>query len=125
MNKIPLFNSIKIISGGQTGADQAALDVALELGFDHGGSIPKSRLTEAGPLDTKYDKMTELESRSYRQRTEKNVLDSDGTLIFTIDKPKGGTAFTEKCALKYGKPCYTADFDEEEISDTVQFISRW
>ncbi len=51
---------IKIISGGQTGADRAALDVAIDLGLDYGGSIPKGRLAEDGALDPKYDKMTEL-----------------------------------------------------------------
>ena len=120
-----MFESIKIISGGQTGADQAALDVAIELGLDYGGSIPKGRLTEDGPLDQKYNKMTELDSRSYRVRTEKNIIDSDGTLIFTIGNPKDGTALTEKYALKHGKPCYVADFDEDEVSDLVHFVRRW
>jgi hypothetical protein len=120
-----MFESIKIISGGQTGADQAALDVAIKLGLDYGGSIPKGRLTEDGPLDQKYDKMIELTSKSYRVRTEKNIIDSDGTLIFTINKPTGGTALTEKYTLKFGKPCYVADFDEDEVSDLVHFVRRW
>lgn len=77
---------MKIISGAQTGADRAALDVAIALGLDYGGSLPKGRLTEEGPLDPKYDRMTELDSPSYPKRTLKNVLDSDATLLFTVGK---------------------------------------
>jgi predicted Rossmann-fold nucleotide-binding protein len=66
----------KIISGGQTGADQAALDAAIELGIPHGGWIPKGRLTEAGPLPEKYN-LTEMPTKDYLKRTKQNVADSD------------------------------------------------
>ena len=61
----------KIISGGQTGGDQAALDAAIKLGIDHGGWIPKGRLTENGPLSSSYN-LTEMPTSSYPARTEKN-----------------------------------------------------
>ena len=70
----------KIISGGQTGADRAALDVAIKLGIRHGGWIPKGRKTEDGPLSDKYQ-LQEMPTASYPARTEQNVIDSDGTLI--------------------------------------------
>ena len=57
----------KIISGGQTGADQAALDVAIKLGIPHGGWIPRGRLTENGPLDAKYQ-LQEMETTNYNKR---------------------------------------------------------
>jgi hypothetical protein len=63
----------KIISGGQTGADQAALDVAIKLGIPYGGWIPKGRLTENGPLDSKY-KLKEMETTNYNKRTEQTAL---------------------------------------------------
>ncbi len=66
----------KIISGGQTGADRAALDVSIKLGIPHAGWIPKGRLTEAGPLPTKYQ-LQQMPTRSYPARTEQNVIDAD------------------------------------------------
>jgi len=72
----------KLISGGQTGADRAALDVAIELGTPHGGWIPKGRKTEDGRLPDKYQ-LKEMLTASYPKRTEQNVIDSHGTLIIT------------------------------------------
>ncbi|MFT5725919.1 MAG: putative Rossmann-fold nucleotide-binding protein [Desulforhopalus sp.] len=72
----------KIISGGQTGADQAGLDVAIKHNIPHGGAIPKGRLTEDGVLPEKYQ-LEEMTTKSYPKRTEKSVLDSDGTVILT------------------------------------------
>jgi hypothetical protein len=91
----------KIISGGQTGVDRAALDVAMRLGIAHGGWIPKGRLTEDGPLPPHY--LQEMPTDEYEARTEKNVLDSDGTLIISRGSPTGGTDYTRKMALKHGK----------------------
>ena len=79
----------KILSGGQTGADQAALDAAIETNIPHGGWIPKGRLTEAGPLPEKYN-LTEMPTKDYLKRTRQNVLDSDGTVIFSHGDLKGG-----------------------------------
>lgn len=93
----------KIISGGQTGADIAALDAAIEYGIDYGGSIPKGRLTESGPLAERYQ-LTELQSSSYPARTEKNVLDSDGTVIFSHGELSGGSLLTKKMAITHGRP---------------------
>ena len=92
----------KIISGGQTGADRAALDVALKLGIRHGGWIPKGRIAEDGPLPEKY-KLQEMPTDSYEARTEKNVQDSDGTLIIARGKLTGGTDYTRKMTLKHKK----------------------
>ncbi|MFP7756270.1 YpsA SLOG family protein [Thermodesulfobacteriota bacterium B35] len=63
---------MKIISGGQTGADQAGLDVTIKLGIPHGGAIPKGRMTEAGVLPDRYN-LDELTTKSYPKRTEKRV----------------------------------------------------
>ena len=74
---------MKIISGGQTGADRAALDAALELSIPHGGWLPKGRKAEDGPVSKRY-RLQELASPNYRDRTRKNILESDGTLIVSI-----------------------------------------
>ena len=98
----------KIISGGQTGADQAALDVAINLGIAYGGWIPKGRITENGVLDEKY-KLNEMKTSNYNRRTEQNVIDSDGTLILFQRQMSGGTELTYRLAEKHRKPCHAVD----------------
>ena len=102
----------KIISGGQTGVDRAALDVALERDMAVGGWCPKGRLAEDGVLSGKYP-LTETPSDEYDQRTEWNVRDADGTLILTHGEPTGGTAYTIEMAIKLGKPYFIVDFDKQ------------
>ena len=100
----------KIVSGGQSGADRAALDVAIKFGILHGGWIPKGRITEEGPLPEKYQ-LKEMPTDSYPERTEQNVIDSDGTLIFSRGNPTGGTEYTRKMVLKYKKPSLHIDLN--------------
>jgi len=81
----------KIVSGGQTGADIAALDVALKHGFPHGGWCPKGRRSEDGSIPARYN-LFETPSASYLERTERNVRDTDGTVVFTLAaKVTGGS----------------------------------
>jgi hypothetical protein len=94
----------KLVSGGQTGADRAALDVAIRHGFPHGGWCPKGRKGEDGPIGGQY-LLTETPSSSYLQRTEWNVRDSDATVIFTISSQlSGGSKRTTEFAAKHRKP---------------------
>ncbi len=93
----------KIVSGGQTGADQAALDAAIKLDIPHGGWMPKGRITEDGPLPEKYQ-LEEMPTSSYVERTEQNVLDSDGTLIVSHGMLTGGSAYTREVALEHKRP---------------------
>lgn len=93
-----------IVSGGQTGADRAALDFALENQIPHAGWCPRGRLAEDGPLDPRY-RLQETPSRNYAQRTEWNVRDSDATVLFTIaPRITGGTGLALKCARRWKKP---------------------
>ena len=101
-----------IISGGQTGVDRAALDFALDHGFDCGGWIPRGRRTEDGPLPPRYP-LTELETPNYKDRTLRNVQDSDGTLILTRGAPTGGTAYTLACAQRHARPFWVVDLDKD------------
>ena len=116
---------MKIISGAQTGVDRAALDAAIELGIEYGGSIPKGRLAEDGPIDKKYFDLVELEAASYSIRTEKNVKDADATLIFTVGRLTGGTAFTKDYARKHHKPHLVIDLEDKEDMDVVLQIREW
>jgi hypothetical protein len=114
----------KIVSGGQTGADQAALDAAIELGVQHGGWIPKGRPTETGPLPEKY-KLQEMPTSSYPKRTEQNVIDSDGTVIFSHGKLKGGSVLTQKLAKKHNRPCLHIDMSSINPYAAVKAINYW
>jgi hypothetical protein len=94
----------KIISGGQTGADRAALDFAIEHGIPHGGWCPKGRLAEDGQIPIKYS-LTEMPTKAYPPRTEKNILESDGTVIISIDaKLSRGSLLTLNKAEEHKKP---------------------
>jgi hypothetical protein len=114
----------KIISGGQTGADQAALDVAIKLGISHGGWIPKGRLTETGMLDDKYH-LKEMETANYNKRTEQNVIDSDGTLIISHGKLTGGSEYTRDMALGHGRPWLHIDLNKIEPFQAARQIKSW
>jgi len=102
----------KIVSGGQTGVDRAALDVALQHDMVCGGWCPKGRRAEDGRIDERYP-LEETPQRNYVQRTEWNVRDSDGTLILCRGKPGGGTAQTIAIATAIHKPLLVVDLDEE------------
>jgi hypothetical protein len=94
----------KIVSGGQTGADRAALDFAIERGIPHGGWCPKGRWAEDGPIDARYH-LQETPSANTVQRTEWNARDSDGTVVFSIAEVlTGGCKETVELARKHGKP---------------------
>ncbi len=94
----------RIVSGGQTGADRAALDWAIRHGIPHGGWCPLGRRAEDGVIEARYH-LRETPSPDYSQRTEWNVRDSDGTVIFSIAKQiSGGTLLTAVMAEKYAKP---------------------
>jgi len=94
----------KIVSGGQTGADRAGLDVAIRWGFLHGGWCPKGRNAEDGIIGGQYQ-LVETPSANYLQRTEWNVRDSDATVIFTLSSQlSGGSKRTAEFAEKHRKP---------------------
>ena len=114
----------KIISGGQTGADQAALDVAIEMGIPHGGWIPRGRKTEKGRLPDRYH-MQETNAIDYTQRTDLNILDSDGTLLFSHGRLKGGSALTRRLAGLHNKPCLHLDLNEISEYKAVEIIKSW
>lgn len=107
-----------ITSGGQTGVDRAALDVARETGVTGTGWCPSGRLAEDGPLPDYYP-LTETPKRDYSQRTRWNVRDTDGTLVLTIGTPDGGTAYTIRVAEELGKPHLVLDLSQKPSPDAV------
>jgi hypothetical protein len=100
----------KIVSGGQTGADRAGLDAAIKAGLPVGGYCPKGRLAEDGTVPEHYP-LVELANGGYPLRTERNVVESDGTVIFNVGKLTGGTRLTVECARKHNKPHIVIQLD--------------
>jgi hypothetical protein len=113
----------RIVSGGQTGVDRAALDVALALGVPCGGWCPGGRRAEDGPIDPRYP-LAETPWDGYPQRTEWNVRDSDGTLVLTNGPPDRGTAFTIRAAERYGNPCLVLDLAGSPSMEEVRTWAR-
>jgi len=112
----------KVVSGGQTGVDRAALDAARACTIPQGGWCPNGRRAEDGVIPERYP-LKETPSEDYRQRTEWNVRDSDGTLIVTDDDEiVGGTAVAHRAARRMGKPVVHA-----RTSDAVpvEMIRAW
>ncbi len=103
----------KIVSGGQTGVDRAALDAALALGVPCGGWCPRGRRAEDGEIPPRYP-LRETPLPNYEQRTEWNVRDSDGTLVLTRGPPSGGTALTLALAERLGRHCLRMDIAQAQ-----------
>jgi hypothetical protein len=115
----------KLVSGAQSGADRAALDVAIRHGFPHGGWCPKGRKAEDGVIPAQYQ-LVETPSASYLQRTERNVRDSDGTVIFTITcELSGGSKRTAEFATKHQKPCIHVARRAATYEDPALILQRF
>ncbi|MEW6671308.1 MAG: putative molybdenum carrier protein [Thermodesulfobacteriota bacterium] len=114
----------KIISGGQTGADRAALDAAIEIGIPHGGWVPKGRLAEDGAVPLSYH-LNEMPTDSYAARTEQNVADADGTLIVSHGPLSGGSALTQELAQKQGRPCLHIDLNPVPAFKAAAMVAAW
>lgn len=110
----------QVVSGGQTGVDRAALDVALELGVACGGWCPKGRRAEDGLIPDTYP-LRESPTANYAERTALNVKDSDGTLILARGSLRGGTALTKTFAERYRRPCLVLDLRDA----TALHVHEW
>ena len=115
---------LKIISGAQTGVDRAALDAALELGIPHGGWVPKGRKAEDGIIPEKY-KMMEMPTERYAGRTERNILDSDGTLIISRGALTEGSDLTRQLAIKHARPWLHTDLHRIGATEAARTIHAW
>ena len=111
----------KIVSGGQTGVDRAALDTAINNNIAYCGWCPRGRLAEDGAIDEQYD-LKETKSNNYAQRTEWNVRDSDGTLILNTGPLQGGTALTANLATLQNKPFLIVNLD---VQPDTTVIVEW
>ena len=114
----------RIVSGGQTGVDRAALDAALAAGLAIGGWCPRGRRAEDGAIDPRYP-LVETAAAAYGQRTRRNVRDSDATLILCAGPPTGGTALTLAIARKMGRPARVlSPADGGALDEAARWLTR-
>ena len=126
MSDAPEFSWCRctVVSGGQTGADRAALDWACYHRVAHDGWCPKGRLAADGPLLPKYQ-LRETESAGYRQRTKLNVRDSEATLVFNMGALDGGTLQTVRFAQTLKKPYRVFQLDQGNLEGVAQEVLEW
>jgi len=113
----------RISSCGQTGVDRATLDAGLELGIPVGSFCPKGRRSEDGTIPAKYP-LAETGTANYGIRTEKNVIESDGTLILNVGQVCSGTAYSIKLTKKHKKPFLVVQLDKTSAG-AVEEILGW
>lgn len=115
----------KIITGGQTGVDRAALDVAMALGIPCGGWCPKGRIAEDGLIPPHYP-LVETEDAEYIERTRRNVTDADGILILYSHSLYAGTRHTLNLAVDYNRPSLTVDLTlDPDPADVLAWLVRF
>ena len=115
----------KIISGGQTGVDRAALDAALTNDIEIGGYVPRGRLAEDGRIPERYTGLIETNSENYSERTHLNVVNSDATLVLTNGEPVGGSKLTADLAAEYQKPLLHIDIGSSESKELLAAALEW
>ena len=116
---------LRIVSGGQTGADQGGWDAAIYCDLPYGGWVPHGRKTEAGAIPTRYQGYQEHASPDYVVRTEANVVDSDATVVFSYGRPTGGSLRTVEFARKHGRPYLHVDLKVMSRRAAVDTIVAW
>ena len=112
-----------LVSGGQTGVDRAALDVAIALGIGHGGWCPAGRRSEDGTIPSRYE-LQETESDDYPARTEQNVIDSDATLILYEQALKGGTLLTRRMCRRHNKNHLVIQMELQDVAEVREWLVK-
>ena len=115
----------RIVSGGQTGADRAALDAAQALCIETGGWVPRHRWAEDGRVPNRYPDMKETSSTDPAARTECNVRDSDGTVVISHGAVSGGTKLTAAAGRKLHKPLLHLDLATQPAETAARRLLAW
>ncbi len=124
----PMAEPIKIISGGQTGVDQAALRAARALGWPCGGWCPPRQNCESGTIppqfalqETPQDCSPDAPHVRHSLRTEWNVRDAEATLILrpAVGSPDPGTEWTARCAERFGRALLLCDPSDPPAAEKI------
>lgn len=119
------MHRLEVWSGGQTGVDRAALDVALELGLPIGGWVPRGRRAEDGLVPARYARLRETDSPDYAVRTHLNVQDTDATLVLSVGIPAGGTRATADAARRLQRPLLEIDLERQDGAEAATAVRAW
>lgn len=114
----------KIVSGGQTGVDQAAWDAAIECGVLQDGWVPQGRITEAGTVPARY-RCSECLVRGYPTRTRMNVAWGDATLILVPEDVTPGCQLTRKFVGLENRPGKLICLDRYKDREALWEIGAW
>ena len=115
----------KIISGGQSGVDRAALDAAIANDIEIGGCVPRGRRAEDGRIPQNYTGLVETDSEDYSERTRLNVINSDATLLVTRGDLAGGSKLTADTAIRYQKPLLHLDLSRRRLKEITAVLNEW
>ena len=115
---------LKIISGGQTGAERAALDFAIRMNIPHCGYIPMSKAPLTGPYRGRYN-LQLMPTFSRIKSIEQNVIDSDGTLVISHRKVSVDVKYSLEMSVLHSKPHLHVVLHQKATSQVSQDIKRW
>jgi len=122
----PMHSSVaKLVSGGQTGADRAALEAGLALSLEVGGWVPRGRVAEDGVIPSRFPGLVETESPDPAVRTGRNVRDSDATLIVSRGALCGGSRLTLEAARRLGRPVLHLDLARIDAAEALRQLRAW
>lgn len=111
-----------MVSGGQTGVDRAAFDVALAWGVPIRGWVPAGRKDEYGEIDSKYENLRETNSDDNDVRTFLNVRDSDGTLIIAQGQLEGGSLRAAEYACHLNRPLCVVTLSNNAMQECIEKV---
>ena len=114
----------KIISCGQTEADQAALDIAIKLRIPHGGWTPKDRIAGADLIPERF-KLQEMQTDNYSECIKQNVIDSMGTLIISYGSLTGDLDYARKMALRHKRQMLSIDLNQMDGAKGALLLNDW
>jgi hypothetical protein len=120
-----MCNIRRIISGGQTGADRAGLDFAIENGLETGGYVPRDRMAEDGQISERYKNLIETKTEDPSVRTELNVLAGDATIIFSHGELAGGSLLTRHLAEQHKKPFIHIDLSAGSRKNNLERVKKF
>jgi len=121
---VATVKQFKIISGGQTGVDRAALDVATRRGVNCGGWCPAGRLDEFGKIPDQYP-VQELPGGGFTERTLQNVKYSDGTVVLYPGELRGGTEQTVRFCVELERPGQAIDASKISAEDAAKLMAEF